>query len=549
MKQMLLLIVALMLMSIPEAYSQTSGNSYEVSLSEITKLKMSTEMPIGQVWPRGNENGIMYAYIPPYYEGKVVFAPPAKYKKRYMALIKPNLEVSNYKEISLNEGSEFDEVIYFSNTLHVFSINSTEDLSKNILSVNTLNKNDLTIENDKKELIQVSYSDSKSIQNIFFKYRFSPDSSKLLITYQLISKDQSIVSNGIAVFDKEFNTIWSDQSLDFDLGNGAYLFKEFKMDNNGNVFAYIDVYDSKEDLQDVWDLRHGLLRELGFTSKYLKQSPDYTGHMVCITNNGKSIKSHILSFDERKIRYLAFEPYNDKLICVGLHSNKGQTSIIGTSYFEINPQKNTIQKKENFEYDLNYMLCGLDEKEVTKTKELHMAKEEFENGLYNVEIKMREDGGFWFLAEHFDISKEKMPAGPQGTIWLDCYHYKDISVLSFDKNGNIIWKEKIDKLSFTTFEQSMYGSYATCVNKDKLDIFYNRIDRKVNALWDYKNASFEVSGFNNEGLKTTITLSTVKEHEIIFQPFNIGMFSNKMLFFSGQETAKNRFMKVTIHQN
>jgi len=51
--------VALIALSLPKGFSQESD--VQVSFGELSKIKASTELPITQVWPRGEENGLMYA--------------------------------------------------------------------------------------------------------------------------------------------------------------------------------------------------------------------------------------------------------------------------------------------------------------------------------------------------------------------------------------------------------------------------------------------------------------------------------------------------------
>ncbi len=529
-------------------FAQSSENNIEISFNEVSKIKSSTELPITQVWPRGTENNTMYAYIPPFYEGKVVFSVPKKYRKRYMAIISEDLKVIKHNEIILPKENYFQEVLLLNNSLKVFSRTSTTDMSNSVLSARILDKSTLELDAEPKELINIKTDVSDETNNIFFSFDVSPDSSKLLITYHQVNQEPSILFTGMAVFDAQLNKLWSDESVEPKIGVGVYLFNDFKVDNKGNVYSSVDVFNSKEDFEDARKLRYGLGRQLGFQSKYLKQSPNYSSNIICFTNGGKTINTYKLDFGNKKTRYVAFEPINNQLKCVGLYSDKSRTSILGADYFEIDPNKPDIQNIKSVEYGLDFILEGLEANDAASIKELYAANREFENGLYDLKIKFRGDGGFWFISEHMDISKEKASGGANGAIWLDCYQYKDISVLNFTAKGDLLWKNKINKFTFTTFEQGMYGSYGSHVSGDELLIFYNQIDRKRLALWDYKNAAFESCIFNKSGEAAIKKLSTVSEHEVIMQPSNIGHFSNKSIFFSGQETLLNRFAKVSIEK-
>ncbi len=527
------------------AFSQGGEGSMSVEFGELSKIKSSTKLPITQVWPRAVENGIMYAYIPPFYEGKVVFSVPKKWRRRYMATISEDLQVTNYQEIVLAEDEFFEDVLWFNNSLCTFSRHSSEDMCKNVLSVNTINKSDLSINADKKELMNIVHDGSEAIEFIFFKYSLSPDSNKLLVTYELYKKS-NVLSTGLAVFDTDFNELWCKEISEADLGTGAYLYNQFKVDNDGNVYANIDVYDTEGDYEDARKLRHGLGRELGFQSKYLKQSPNYTCYLVSYSNNGQTTTTYKLDSSDKKVRYIDFEPLDNQLKCVGLVSDHSRTSITGVTYFEIVKEQKGLRNVKHFDYDLAYILNGLNDKEAEKVKEQYASKQEFENGLYDLKLKFRNDGGFWLLAEHTDVSKEKMMAGPQGTLWLDCHHYKDISVLNFTKDGELIGKDKVNRLTFTKFENAMYGSYSAHLKDEQLFIFYNEVGHKGGVKWDYKKASLKAVQFDQNGKLNTQTLSTVAEQEVVAQPFNIGHFSEDILFFSGQETLKNRFIKVVL---
>lgn len=544
MKRLQLLLVAFIALSLTKAFSQESD--LQVSFGELSKIKGSTKLPITQVWPRGEENGLMYAYIPPFYEGKAAFAPPKKYRKRFMATISEDLQVTNYSEIILPKDNYFQEVLLFNGILYVFSRTSNKDMSESVLSVSTLDKNSLLLQNDMRAILEIKANTSDENNNLFLTFHTSPDGSKLLVTFQQVDLKQNILQTGLAVYDGELNQIWSQQSLNLTIGNGVYLFNEFKVDNMGNVYSNVDVFNGEDDFEDARRLRYGLGRQLGFQSKYLKQSPKYTSYIVSYTNKGKTSTTYKLIAGGKKVRYVAFEPVANKLKCVGLFSEDNKTSIIGASYFEIVPEEAELVNTKIFDYDIDYIIDGCDEKEAERTKALISANQEFENGLYELRIKFLEDGGFWFLSEHKDISKEKMMAGPQGTLWLDCYQYKDISVLNFNSNGDLIWKKKVDKLTFTKFEDAMYGSYSAHAKNDMLYLFYNEIGQRKGAIWDYKDASFKATSINKDGKLETISLSTVSDQEVVAQPFNIGQFSEDHLFFSGQETLKNRFYKVTV---
>jgi hypothetical protein len=211
MKRLQLLLVALIALSLPKGFSQ--AGDLKVTFGELSKIKSSTQLPITQVWPRGEENGVLYAYIPPFYEGKAAFAPPKKYRKRYMATISEDLKVTNYnyKEIVLPDDNYFQEVLWFNNSLYVFSRTSNKDMSESILSVSTLNKGSLELENDMKALFQIKANNSNENNNLFFTFHTSPDRSKLLVAFHQVDQKQTILQTGLAVYDVQLNQIFSGQ--------------------------------------------------------------------------------------------------------------------------------------------------------------------------------------------------------------------------------------------------------------------------------------------------------------------------------------------------
>jgi hypothetical protein len=536
-----LLFIALVFFLYPSAFSQKADSGIILNFSEISKLNRSS-VPISQVWHRGMENGIMYAYIPPYYEGKVAFAPSAKYRKSYFQAMTSDLQIVDQKEVLLNNEEVFNESLWFSNTLQMFSSEKNQDTGNMVLTVNSMDRTHLTINEDKKEIIRIPAH--KNMQNVFFRYLTSPDSTLLLISWQVISKEQSILSKGIAVFDVHFRQIWSDPSLKLNLGNGAYLFNDCKIDNRGNVYLQADVYKSAEELNQVFDLRYGYGLNLNGKRRYVKQSPDYTSHLISISENGKKQTTHSLSFPAGKLRYLSCEPGNNSLICAGLYSKPGNTSITGVNYFEINPSSSAVLNAREYDFETDFVLKGKQGQEADKLKELVNNGKEFENGLYNLQMRFRNDGGFWLLAEHYEVRMEKLP-GPTD-IWMTCFYYKDIMVFNFNDKGEKIWKDKIDKLAFTTLDNTMYGSFSAQVVNEDLFVFYNQIKRKRPGMWSYKNAALYASRFNETGLKSSGIIASTKEHKVVFQPLNIGLFSSDQLFFFGQETLKSRLLSVKV---
>lgn len=540
-------IVASFLVTIMNPVSaQVENSNIKVHKSKLGKINPFTKLPITQVRSLGTDNGLMYAYIPPFYEGTGAIAPANKYQKQYIATFSNNLEVTNYKELVFDEYQYFQKMVWLNNSIYTFSSRDSKDYQESTLCVNRLSKKSLDFEDSEITLLKLKAKEDEKIESIRYNINFSPDSSKLLITYQLIGKKDYILSHGISVFDTNFSKLWSKNNFELNLGYGNYVFNSYKVDNLGNVYANINVYESKENLHDGRYTKPGFRIRIGFNPKQMKISPNNTSFITCISNNGKAINTHKLSFGDKKVRHTAFEPNNGMLVCVGLYSEKNKTSIIGTCYMEIQPGNSQMLTNKGYDYDLGFILDGLGEKTKAKVEKSYKNGEEFETGTYNLDIKFREGGGFWFLAEHQDIIKEGFNGGPQGTIWIDCHYYNNIGVFNFDMEGHLISRDKINKLAFTNFEKSKYGSYNTFVNNDTLFVFYNKIERRKSAMWKYKTGTFNVVKYDKQGNGDSSTLSSVSEDKVIVQPTNIGEFSNNSLFFFGQETLKFRFFKIAI---
>ncbi|MBA2407249.1 MAG: hypothetical protein H0V65_04560 [Chitinophagales bacterium] len=105
---------------------------------------------------------------------------------------------------------------------------------------------------------------------------------------------------------------------------------------------------------------------------------------------------------------------------------------------------------------------------------------------------MKRDGGAILVAESASVSSESYTSNSYGTFGISSgftvnyYHYDDIAVFSFQKDGKLEWKQILHKKQATEGDGGYYSSFITMIAPASLYFIYN----------DMSNAQTNVANYN-----------------------------------------------------
>lgn len=243
----------------------------------------------------------------------------------------------------------------------------------------------------------------------------------------------------------------------FDSKTLDLLYQKAYQEDKVNYFKPIDLFI--DDASNVFAL--GKLYKDG-----KKEKKGNTANYEFILNKISESDNQFIKIgleNENFISSLSINFYENKLSLLGFYSNTREGNIKGGCNFIINASTLEISGKKYTELpkDVYFDLYG-DEK-----ADRHNKKKKELNSFY-VDYVIRDNmGNAFVLAEEFYVTQTYVSNGPNGGgYWSSTYHYDDILILKFDKEGEITWGRSI-------FKREFYPSYNAFLKDNKLHVILN----------------------------------------------------------------------------
>uniref|UniRef100_UPI00404AFD5C hypothetical protein n=1 Tax=Flavobacterium sp. TaxID=239 RepID=UPI00404AFD5C len=268
----------------------------------------------------------------------------------------------------------------------------------------------------------------------------SPNGKYIAIATDNIKKNLN--SYKIHVFDSETLNLMFEKTYQEDKDN-YFEPNDLFVDDQANVFALGKLFINGKSTKKDGDANYDFI--LNKISK----------------DNNQSIKVGLES--DNFISSLAINYYENQLNLVGFYSNEKDGNIKGGCNFSINASVLSVTSKKNTELpkDVYHDLYG------DAKAERHDKKKKELNSFYVDYIVRDKNGNTIILAEEFYITQNYVSTGMNGGGYMTTiYHYDDILILKFDKNGEINWGRSI-------FKRANVSSYNAFLKDDKLHVILN----------------------------------------------------------------------------
>lgn len=268
----------------------------------------------------------------------------------------------------------------------------------------------------------------------------SPNGQYIAIATDNIKKNLN--SYKIHVFDSEKLHLVFEKTYQEDVDN-YFEPNDLFVDDEANVYALGKLFISGKSKKKDGDANYDFILN--------KISKDNTQSLKISLESNNFISS------------LAINYFDDKLSLLGFYSKERDGNIKGGCNFTINKSTLVVTNKKNTELpkDVYEDLYG------DAKAERHDKKKKELNSFY-VDYVVRDDlGNTFLLAEEFYITQTYVSTGMNGGgYYTTTYHYDDILILKFDKNGEINWGRSI-------FKRSTSPSYNAFLKDDKLHVILN----------------------------------------------------------------------------
>lgn len=428
-----------------------------------------------------------------------------------------NLDKDFFKLIKKEKKEVYKGHLSYNDEIKVFTVYSPKRKER-ILYCHTFNIKNNT--HQKTKLFEANvkkggglFSGSNKRQTSF---AISPNQQYIAIATDNIKKK----SNSYAIH--VFNS--TDLSL---------MFKKSYQDHEKNYFEHNDLYIDDE--ATVYSLGK-LYLEGRFDKNNGKANYEFVLHKI--SQKGTSHTS--IELEDEFVRTLVMNQNKNQLHLLGFYSEKNSNRIKGGCDFIINEatldvvsEKKTELPQEVYE-DLYGDRRGKRKKE--KGKELRN---------FYVDYTLEDSqGNTYLLAEEFYITTQFVNTGLNNNgYWRDTFHYDDILILKFNKNGELSWGRSIYKRATTP-------SYNAFLKNDELHVILNsgkNLIEKKDGRTKVSKGLFESSSlydivFSTEG---NVSYDKVQDNSgnTYYMPY-YGTYTDGKFITTTTKRKKKQFLKL-----
>lgn len=456
-----------------------------------------------------------------------------------------NLVKSTELEMTQNKKElGFEGAIKLQKNIFVFSSFQNKKDKKHYLFVQNYNTSTDALASNSKLIAELDYSDFSKFNNTTFAKEVSPDSSKVLIFYSLVTKHNEVLRSGINVYDRDMNLLWKNDNVTAQFSKGYFEFLKFRVSNTGEVFLLGQYFAEQV---NYWDAAQ--FRSRGFFSNdtYYVNKPNYNFRLYHYTNKTAKVEGYTFELSKKFIRDMNIQPSdNGNVLCSGVYSDPGKVSVAGTFCFDLNMETQSIENISTLDFGKELLTKDLNAEELKLFRRSIDNKQEWDPYGYIIsDIKTKQNGDKYFIAEQYISGLHKSSDGKN--VYYQLIHlYNYIYVVNLDKQNQI---SKIDKISkrqfwlddykycsyklieksnnlyflFNTFEKSKKLAY----NTDVLESFIVKLDEKGNQT----RAIFKTKEDFKEPLPLLLNSMQISNNSVLFCTFPISLKEMRNIYF------------------
>lgn len=419
--------------------------------------------------------------------------------------------------------------------LYIFSSKENEKEQKTALYVQTVDKKAFSPKADCKKIAEIDFSKDRKYKKSKFGLEFSSDSSKVLITYRLLDKEEIMIRNGFIVMDKKFNTLSKFENPSHE-EDGLFNYIEYSVDQKGDVALLLKVFDSLKEYEDAGKLKKKAL--LSNTRRVRREANYY--YKVVTFSSGKQICSYRLSESGKFITHaeLAISAKGDILL-TGLFADESKISVKGAFSMRINKNAKDITDKDFSPFEDSFLTEGMDEKTLEHYKGDKSKGEEYDDHEYLLqETVFHQNGTYSLIAERYIVEEKTVRSA---NMISSEYHYQDgdIWMINFKGDGSLNWKQKIVKHQKTINLYRLYASFAHHMGKDKTYFIFNDIPKGA-----HKKSVACVVAIDKEGKATREEIFSSAQTKIVLQPLSFKQINQGAIVMMGLKKWDHLLVKL-----
>ncbi|MGB5419332.1 hypothetical protein [Algibacter sp.] len=380
----------------------------------------------------------------------------------------------------------------------------------------------------KKEITTV-LNDSKNANNSISKFMISDDENTITLFYTIPNRNNETAKIRIQTFDSGFNEKTSNY-FNFPYNNDVLSYRSVFVNSKNELFIVCKKYDSYKILNDENNHRYE------FQIYNIKS--DQLGLLATI----RPENVHLRSLNTTIIN-------DNELALTGLYSEKDLYAMNGVYAAKIDLTNGNILTSKYNKFTSDFFAKLMDDgkkkkKAIAKYKE---GKRADQNYILRQTLKLDNDEllvlaeQIWSYSYNYSIT----------------YYHHDIAVIKLNKDGEIIWTNKIGKRNDKP-NVSIYNSYHPIYKNNQLFLLYNCSAKNLNHttgllanyFTDYDKAFISANVDLNSGdYKRQLLIRNDQLEGITIRPSLYNWVDDNTLLMFGQDidNLKNqRFVKIKV---
>ncbi len=362
---------------------------------------------------------------------------------------------SYFKNLVNGKPSDYEGTYEIDGTIYTFTSEDNADKTTKSLYAHEFKESMEKREVEGKKIASFDY-DRKNKRRSGFKLLASENKQKICVTYYSSTRKRNDSKNGVyGYFVLDANlAIESQGSFEDILEEKGETITDYKLSNQGTLFLITSL----------------VVKDEPTTIKFYKVTGDEFSALEF--NLGAKYTSQLSIAVDQKENFVVSGFYGER----GIKGQTKGTGVKGVFYAVMDPRSEEIVSSGYHEFDDKFIMEGLSKRQIEKT-EKKKEKKGIEPSLYNFKMRKFEsttDGGYLGVAEESYIVERTYTNPKTGaTTTTYVYYYMDLIVFKLDKNGEMLWKKKIQKAQITSNDGGYRSSFVMRQVGEKAYMIFN----------------------------------------------------------------------------
>jgi hypothetical protein len=451
--------------------------------------------------------------------------------KIYVERYTRDLKLQHSEEIVLRlekKDVQLENVLFLDDQLYLLTSYANKAHQKVYLFLQKLSNRNMRPTGSPRKVLEGPLT-RVTTQGSAFDFQLAPDSSKVLVYYQIPSAAKDPERFSIHVLDNKLETLWSREVI-LPYPSGSFAVREYRVDESGKVFLLGAVY------------------EAGQRNRRLP-----THYRALEYREGDLAPAEWkISLPDRFITDLTFRiAKNGDLICSGFYSDRDAVGAKGICYFRLDAATRQMTTQTWQPFDFDFRAGELSERGRRRAMEAEMAGNErgsAELARFNLdELVLRTDGGALLVAEQFYVQERILRN--YWNYWGRAmeisyfYFYNDIIVVNIQPSGAIEWAVKIPKQQISIDDGGYYSSYVMATVRDRLYFLYN------DSNWSVRSPLIRATEVRKDGSTTTFPLNDQEAGAMLSRPKASRQIGSRLIALVGERGRNVRLGAVNFPAN